>query len=65
MLRAYAGSATLGIYKTIDGGASWFSAATGLDTDSSLWIAIDPYDEEIVYAATFNNGVFKTLSGGE
>jgi hypothetical protein len=54
----FVGTESLGLYRSNDGGASWQpveSAALGLDQGAPVAVtalAIDPEDEQIVYAAT-------------
>lgn len=57
---------SLGVYKSIDGGATW--SATGLNWQFSQGraianIAMDPFNNLILYAAT-TNGLYRTLDGG-
>ena len=58
-----------GIYKSTDGGLSWWPKNNGLPTDSlgtySVHsIAVDPQNNQIVYAGTFS-GLYKSTNGGE
>jgi photosystem II stability/assembly factor-like uncharacterized protein len=63
--------ASLGIYKTIDGGAHW-SALPGAPTnlcDSQCWydlvVTVDPSNTNVVYAGgAFTGTLFQTLDGG-
>jgi len=70
-LTAYLGT-DAGVFKTIDGGATWKSSSAGLDVCPSSSgdgpcpvdaFAVDPDDPSIVYAATFY-GLFRTSDGG-
>jgi photosystem II stability/assembly factor-like uncharacterized protein len=64
-----------GLFKSTDGGNSWFLVNTGLpDVGSRTWITaivIDPDDTNVVYAATGGypatdgQGVFKSIDGGK
>ncbi|KPJ52879.1 hypothetical protein AMJ39_06685 [candidate division TA06 bacterium DG_24] len=56
-----------GIFKSTDGGETWTQMNDGnLTPDMNvLDIAIDPSDQNIVYAASNVHGVFKTTDGGE
>jgi len=56
----YAGTPE-GIFKSIDGGASWH--ALGLSSLTVLDVAIDPAMPNVVYAAT-TNGLFKSSDSG-
>ena len=56
-----------GIFKSVDGGASWNQTTFG-DFPAST-VAIDPSNPDIIYAATWseygsNNSVFKSTDGG-
>lgn len=59
-----------GVYKSLDGGASW-QAKNTIDDSHSLSsvdvkdIAIDSSNPDILYLATSEFGVFKTINGGE
>jgi hypothetical protein len=50
-----------GVFKSVDGGASWSAAATG--PVSVFALAIDPGTPTTLYAGTFD-GVFKSVDGG-
>ena len=49
------------VSKSTDGGVTWVNArvATGVST-----LAIDPQDQDTVYAATYSSGVLKSTNGG-
>jgi photosystem II stability/assembly factor-like uncharacterized protein len=58
-----------GLFKSIDGGASWLPANNGLsdllNADLAVTaILIDHDNPNIVYAGTAGSGVFKTIDGG-
>jgi len=59
----YAGTATAGLFKTTDNGASWNSLTTDLMVNGIRSIEIDPNNENIVF---FESGgsVYKTSNGG-
>jgi photosystem II stability/assembly factor-like uncharacterized protein len=67
----YAGARTAGVFKSIDGGATWTYAGRSGFTVASL--AVDPQDSNTIYVATvFENaddfrsfGLFKSQDGGE
>ena len=72
----YAGTGA-GVFKTTDGGASWRGVNSGLLGKETAQehahralegyvfaLAIDPGDRDVVYAATWENGLFKTTDGG-
>ncbi|MEP7237142.1 MAG: PKD domain-containing protein [Ferruginibacter sp.] len=52
-----------GIYKTINGGAVWNPANTGIGNRMALEMIMDPSDHNIVIAAT-NDGIWRTINGG-
>ncbi len=66
---ALAGTPFEGVFKTTNGGLTWFEVNSGLELNS-LQIAdirsllIDPLNPMTVYAGEFWNGVFKSLDGG-
>lgn len=54
-----------GIYKTIDGGATWQKKNNGLlDPQVRFGVIIDPDNSQVVYVGTRNH-VFKTEDGGD
>jgi len=63
-----------GVFKSVDAGATWSAANTGLPTHAAmvLALAIDPSTPSTLYALMFNssrtdlpyNGVFKSTNGG-
>jgi photosystem II stability/assembly factor-like uncharacterized protein len=59
---AYMGTGGSGVYKSIDGGASWQPA--GLAGESVLSLAVDQTDSEMVYAVTENPGRIKISTDG-
>jgi photosystem II stability/assembly factor-like uncharacterized protein len=71
----YVGTATGGIWKSIDGGVTWKPIFDDQSTSSIGDITIDPSNPEIVWIGTgeanprnsvgVGRGVFKTLDGGE
>jgi photosystem II stability/assembly factor-like uncharacterized protein len=60
----YAAMKNAGVYKTIDGGLSWFPAHHGLASTQVESLLIDSQNPRILYAGTMG-GVFKTEDGGE
>jgi photosystem II stability/assembly factor-like uncharacterized protein len=58
---------SFGIYKSTDGGETWFEINNGLETSliNINCIAIHPNNADIVYAGTWRDGVFKTTDGGQ
>ena len=61
----YIGTDNAGIYKSIDGGASWKPVHTGLGRASIYTLVIDPLDPSNLYAGVVQGGVYKTTDGGE
>jgi photosystem II stability/assembly factor-like uncharacterized protein len=53
-----------GVYKSTDGGQSWTAKNRGLDERYVYDLAIDPFQSEILYAATHEMGVYKSTNGG-
>jgi len=53
-----------GLYKTVDGGASWKLYKSGLSEDWVYDIAVDPVNHDTVYVATHSKGVFKSKNAG-
>ena len=70
----WVGSASGGIWKTIDGGASWSPLSDFIANLAITSLVMDPNDTKVIYASTgegFGNadglpgaGVFKTIDGG-
>jgi photosystem II stability/assembly factor-like uncharacterized protein len=55
-----------GIYISRDGGENWTPANNALTQNASVyWLAVDPQNPQIVYAATSNHGLLKTTNGGQ
>jgi photosystem II stability/assembly factor-like uncharacterized protein len=51
--------------KSIDGGATWFDISPpGLSEWGVMEVCISPANHEVVYAATVNDGVYKSTDGG-
>lgn len=57
---------SLGMYKSTDGGETWFEINNGLKTSliNINAIVVDPTNSEIVYIGTWQDGIFKTIDGG-
>lgn len=60
----YAGTESAGLYKSVDGGVSWFIIQGEIDIGQVDSIVIDPQDSQIVYVGTSQFGVYKTQDGG-
>lgn len=67
---AYGGDAQKTLFKTTDGGQTWNEADNGIGMISSFQIdgvyriAVDPVNDGVAYATTYNTGVFKTTDHG-
>jgi len=59
----YAGLLRGGVYKSINGGASWNPANSGFENQSVNLIVIDPNDSNILYSAD-ESGLHKTTNAG-
>ena len=67
----YAGTATYGIFKSIDGGTIWNSINNGITNYSGYFteIIVDPTDSNIIYAGGVgvddgSTGILKSTNGG-
>jgi hypothetical protein len=63
---AYAAT-VFGVFRTVDGAATWQAFNNGLVTVQSQWVkalAVDPASPEVVYAGTGGAGVFATIPAG-
>lgn len=69
---AYAGIPYFGVFKTVDGGASWAASNEGLSDGGDVTIAvplyiqalaIDPLNPSTLYAGLQQGGVFKSTDG--
>ena len=61
-------AATQGVYKSVNGAASWTTIVSGLPVDSSgnvnaYSVAVDPFNNAVAYLAT-PSGAYKTTNGG-
>jgi len=71
---AYAAAATGGVYKTLDGGATWFSVGDALPNLNAGDLAVDPTNPQVVWLGTgepnggHNNfpgqGVYRSTDAG-
>ena len=53
-----------GLFRSMDGGASWRRAGGALDRLSVLAVAVDPSRPQIVYTGTGGEGIFRSTDGG-
>ena len=60
----YAASFDGGVYKSMNGGISWFQVNNGLPTVEINTLAIDPTDPSVLYAGPYRYGIYKTSDGG-
>jgi photosystem II stability/assembly factor-like uncharacterized protein len=58
----YAATADLGVFKSLDGGATWTAASSGIAGTNIAALAIDPVHSQTLYAATAT-AVYKTVNG--
>lgn len=60
----YAGSRSGGVFKSINGGVTWFPVTGWLENSLVNTLVIDPSAPGTLYAGTSGSGVFKTTNGG-
>lgn len=60
----YVGTWGAGVYKTVNGGASWAAVNAGLGNTYIQSLAIHPTNPQVVYAGTYSGGVYKSVDGG-
>lgn len=51
------------VFKTTDSGASWFPASSGIDNEGVHSLAVDPFNENYVWAGT-PGGLFRSANAG-
>jgi len=56
-------SSGFGIYKSTDGGATWYPSNNGIGNRMAVQILMDPQNRNILTAAT-NDGIWKSLDSG-
>lgn len=61
----YAGMARSGVFKTIDGGISWFPIHNGLNRGWIHNMVINPENPDEIYAGALFSGLYKTENGGD
>ena len=59
----YAGTGE-GVYKSLDGGATWQETNQGLTANFVWALTASPHDADEVYASTASRGVLRTTNGG-
>jgi photosystem II stability/assembly factor-like uncharacterized protein len=65
----WAATQTAGVFKSVDGGASWFPSRQGLTSSEIRELAVSPSHPNILYAAATNfpiapGGIFRSSDGG-
>lgn len=60
----YAGTATAGLWKSVDKGMNWVLVTRQLDVNSVYSIALDPNDVNTVYFGESNGKLWKSVDGG-
>ncbi|MBL8879239.1 MAG: hypothetical protein JNG88_08975 [Phycisphaerales bacterium] len=73
--RYYAAAADGGVWRTVDGGSTWTALSNDWASSSIGALALDPQDENTIYAATgeanfanhsrYGVGIYKSLNGGD
>ena len=58
----FAGTSAAGLFKSIDGGQSWFSTNNGIDSPSIETVAVSPANSSIVLAG--GQGLYRSEDGG-
>ncbi|MBZ5728082.1 MAG: IPT/TIG domain-containing protein [Acidobacteriia bacterium] len=53
-----------GVFKSINGGASWTASSSGLTNLGVLALVVDPSNPATLYAGTTKGGVFRSTNGG-
>jgi len=53
-----------GVYKSMDGGATWAATNQGMIDYSITALAVDPTKPQIIYAGTFDGELFKSTDSG-
>ncbi|HXS95956.1 MAG TPA: hypothetical protein VN736_15225, partial [Candidatus Limnocylindrales bacterium] len=64
-LTVYAASKDTGIWKSLDGGATWFAANQGIGSKTIVSLAMDPRQPQTLYAITAESGstVYRSTDG--
>lgn len=60
----YLGAWYAGVFRSLDGGASWSPARAGLGGVQISALAIDPQDSSTLYAAVYYDGLYKSTNHG-
>lgn len=54
----------VGLYKSVDGAATWSLSSKGLDDTAILALLFDPANSKTLYAAGWSGGLWKSFDGG-
>jgi photosystem II stability/assembly factor-like uncharacterized protein len=57
----YAGTRGQGVYKSVDGAATWTPLNVASSVDAVL---VDPDDSNVIYAGSYGNGVYRSTNAG-
>ena len=60
----YAGTVDAGVFKSTDGGVSWFDSSHGLGEAFVQSLAIDPGNPAVLYAGVYKDKLYKTTDAG-
>jgi len=63
--RMYSGVENLGLFKSIDSGATFQASYAGIKSNIILSILNDPSAPHVLYASAYKQGVFKSVDAGE
>jgi len=61
----FVGTRDAGVFKTTNGGQTWFPARNGLTFHPIRCMTLDPENPQVIYAGTDNDGIWKTTNGGD
>jgi photosystem II stability/assembly factor-like uncharacterized protein len=62
----YAGTRASGVYKSVDGGASWKPSLVGMDPNEPIpAVVVDPQRPSVVYAGSTRSGLFISVDAGK
>ena len=63
--RMYVGTNSAGVYRSEDGGVTWFARSIGIGNPSIRALAIDPTSPLTLYAGGSGGGFFRSANGGD
>src|SRR5258706_4356792 len=58
------GTVEAGVFRSVNGGATWVKMNDGLDSLHVVALGIDPVTPATLYAGTNNRGIYKSANGG-